>query len=456
MPAANSRPPNQRTGRPTTLVTPSTRTTASPRSNPTRGLSGPTGLRSITVADITENATHYPRRIHVVCPCDALDIDFPHDVPAKHVFAEGTCERSGASLDDARTRLVMNDPATGAFAQEYRMDLRVETDRNGHETPYYVTLARCPCHARSVPVRRVRRRSDPELDRGHHGVSVDRKRRPRPVRDVRRCDRRRGLARRDRPNREIASDRTTPGVGFGRDLDECVECSQTSPTAIDRGPNRGPPRGRVYRCRTSGGDRSRFDADCRADARDRTVESGTLDIALVRGFALARRRHHRRGWRKRSPSCMVERKTGGGRSVASRTSTSPRWSGQRTSTSRSGPPSARRSRRCSWTTRTSGERTRRRFRGCTSSGLHVLTLASKGEQTEDHAGEADVHLVDHWTAPGGPPEGMEKLQDWLDRIDEYGLGPETSEVPSVDDDPGRGTRAGLWGRSASRSTSRRP
>ena len=30
---------------------------------------------------------------------------------------------------------------------------------------------------------------------------------------------------------------------------------------------------------------------------------------------------------------------------------------------------------------------------------------------------------------------MEKLQDWLDRIDEYGLGPETSEGPSVDADP---------------------
>ena len=144
MPAANSRPPNQRTGRPTILVTPSTRTNASSRSNPTQGLSGPIGMRSIAVADVTEYETHYPHRIHVVCPCDALDIDFSHDVPANHVFAEGTCERSGASLDDARTRLVMNDPSVGAFAQEYRVGLRVETDRNGNETPYYVTVAQCP------------------------------------------------------------------------------------------------------------------------------------------------------------------------------------------------------------------------------------------------------------------------------------------------------------------------
>ena len=31
---------------------------------------------------------------------------------------------------------------------------------------------------------------------------------------------------------------------------------------------------------------------------------------------------------------------------------------------------------------------------------------------------------------------MEKLQDWLDRIDEYGLGRNTSDVPSMDDDIG--------------------
>lgn len=96
------------------------------------------------MADVTEYETHYPDRVEVVRPCDELDLDCPHTVPANHVFARGTCERTGASLEDVRTRFELNDPSTGTFARQYRVDLRVETDRTGSETPYYVTLAQCP------------------------------------------------------------------------------------------------------------------------------------------------------------------------------------------------------------------------------------------------------------------------------------------------------------------------
>ncbi|MFC6954963.1 hypothetical protein [Halorubellus litoreus] len=94
------------------------------------------------MTELTEYETCISRGVKVICPCDWLDDEMPHSVPVSHVLSRGACDRAGASLDGMR--LVMNDPDTGAFAQEYRLDRRIETTRKGGEIPYYVALAQCP------------------------------------------------------------------------------------------------------------------------------------------------------------------------------------------------------------------------------------------------------------------------------------------------------------------------
>jgi hypothetical protein len=96
------------------------------------------------MAEITEYSVHHPNRVHIVCPCDKLDIGFPHDISANHVLTKGTCKRSGASLDGTRMRLEMNDASTGEFARKYWIEMRIEMNRKGSETPYYLALGECP------------------------------------------------------------------------------------------------------------------------------------------------------------------------------------------------------------------------------------------------------------------------------------------------------------------------
>lgn len=98
-----------------------------------------------STSKIAEYETAYPNRILLACPCDWLqDAAVPHTVSSTHVLAHGTCERASASLDDARVRLAMNDPATGAFARQYRVDTYVETRQSGSETMHHRVRAHCP------------------------------------------------------------------------------------------------------------------------------------------------------------------------------------------------------------------------------------------------------------------------------------------------------------------------
>ena len=111
----------------------------------THGLGFGRASCQVAMSEITDYETSYPNRILVACPCDWLEEeDVPHTISSTHVLARGTCERAGASLDDVRMRLVMNDPATGKFARQYRVDNYVKISPSGSETLHYRVRAQCP------------------------------------------------------------------------------------------------------------------------------------------------------------------------------------------------------------------------------------------------------------------------------------------------------------------------
>ena len=41
-------------------------------------------------------------------------------------------------------RLEMNDASTGEFTQKYRIEMKIEMDRKGSETEYYIAQGQCP------------------------------------------------------------------------------------------------------------------------------------------------------------------------------------------------------------------------------------------------------------------------------------------------------------------------